>query len=121
MPAGKYNFVIEQGTDLNIPIVVKNNDGSSFSLDGYSAAMQMRTLDLSTEIDELTTANSRITIESFTYAGSTYWRIILLFPNADTSGYTFDTCVYDLEITSPADLVTRLIEGTITLSPEVTV
>jgi len=120
MPAGKFNFVIEQGTDLNIPVVMKNDDKSPFDLDGYTARMKIKSAIGGTTLDDLTTANTRIVIESFTYLGLTYWRIILKFPSSVTTPFTFDTGVYDLELVSPASVVTRLIEGTVTLSKEVT-
>lgn len=120
MAAGLYNFIIEQGADMDLPIVVKNDDGSPYSLSGYTARMQMRKYkNDTTTVDSLTTENSRITIASFVDT-LTYWRITLNFPNATTAAYDFGTVFYDLEIIDSADLVTRIMEGKITLSTEVT-
>ena len=121
MGAGKYNFIIEQGADLNRVLNPKASDGSPIDLTDYSARMKMReTVDNATVIDDLTTANGRITLQDYTQDSQTFWRLILHFPNATTSAYTFKTCVYDLEIIDGSDIVTRMLEGVITLSKEVT-
>jgi hypothetical protein len=121
MPAGNYNITIEQGSDLNIPIIMRESDGSPIDLTDYTAHMQIRSAPGGTIYDELTTANSRITIEDFSYLGTTHWRIILHFPNATSSAYSFTNGVYDLEIEDDSSVITRLIEGKVTISPEVTV
>jgi len=121
MPAGKFNFIIEQGVDLSIPMLIKNDDGTSFNLDNYTARMQIRpALDSSVKIDSLTTENGRILIENVDINGTFYWRIKLLFSNVVTTSYRFLRAVYDLEIISINGIVMRLIEGEITNSKEVT-
>lgn len=117
MAAGIYNFTIDQGSDLTLPIEIKNDDDSVFDLTDYTARMQIRQYVNSTSTeDELTTANGRITISQ----PSTYYVISLIFPNATTEAYTFNTAVYDLEIIDSSSTVTRILQGKITLSKEVT-
>jgi hypothetical protein len=62
---------------------------------------------------ELTTANSRI---SLTNAGV----ITLSLTATETAALAAGRYVYDLEMVSSGGLVTRLLEGVATVSPEVT-
>lgn len=82
---------------------------------GFTARMQIRekwhSLDF---IEELTTENGGIvlTVEDASIE-------ITLLP-AVTALYTFRQAVYDIEMIDPNGSITRIIEGTITLSKEVT-
>ena len=40
--AGKYDFTIEQGSNLSFEVQYKNQDGSIFDFTGYSAKLQVR-------------------------------------------------------------------------------
>jgi len=62
----------------------------------------------------LTDGNGRITI------GGANGEIDLFIDDADTEALTIESGFYDLEIESPAGIVTRLVEGTFQLSTEVT-
>jgi glycosyltransferase involved in cell wall biosynthesis len=42
MPAGKYTFIIEQGTTHEFTIVKKDSNGDAVDLTGYTARMQIR-------------------------------------------------------------------------------
>ena len=102
---------IDQGTDTQIAVSVRDSTGQA--VDMASARMQLRpTIESEIISDELTTENGRITIE----AGS----LALVFPNAVTTAMNAGTYAYDLEIVSSQDMVTRVMEGTITIRPEVT-
>ena len=84
-------------------------------LTGYDARMQIREKRTSsTFIEELTVGNGGITL------GGALGTIALLIDDATTAGYTFKTAVYDLEIISAGSIVTRLLQGTVTLSTEAT-
>lgn len=111
--AKKVVFSIDQGTDTQIDVSVRNRDGQV--VDMASARMQLRPKIESTTIsDELTTENDRIIIDAS--AGT----LSLIFPNATTTGMAAGTYAYDLEVIDSQDMVTRVIEGTITIRPEVT-
>jgi hypothetical protein len=119
MAAGTYNFVdenrIEQGVDSTRQFIWKDSDGNPVNLTGYTARMQLRkSVSDANVLLELSTSNSGISI-----TGST-GTISLYFKKADTTGVTWVEGVYDLELTSPGGLTTRLIEGTFVLSKEVT-
>lgn len=113
--AANVTLVFEQGTDFVHVIGLKNSDGTIFVLTGYSARMQIReTISSVNPVLELTTANGRISINGS--AG----QLTLSVTNADTSAFTWRSGVYDLEIISGSNVVTRIMQGNATVSLEVT-
>jgi len=114
MPAGIYNFAAEQGATLQRVITYTDPDEVVINLTSYTALMQVRTTAASgTVILELSTA-AGITINGA--AGT----LTLLVDATTMSGLTPASYVYDLEITSPGSIVTRLIEGKFVVKAEVT-
>ena len=110
MSAGTYNFTIEQGTTFSRVLTLQENS-SAMNLTGYSVASQMRsTHDSSTVVATFT--------GSVTNASS--GQITLSLTNSQTSAIEEAIYVYDVEITSGAGAVTRILEGNITVTPEVT-
>ncbi len=115
MPAATYNFKIEQGTTLLKPVVWKDSNGAPVNLTGYTAKMQIRASAYSDEVLlELSTTNGRITLDAV--AG----KVTLIFSPTITSAINWRRGKYDLELTAANGTVTRLIEGEITVSQEVT-
>ena len=112
MAAGKYSFVIEQGTDFE-----RQFDVSEVfpTLVGYTARAQAReTIDSASAIFNLSSPSSGLTIDTSN-------RIITMTINAATTAtYTFSTALWDLEVVSGSSVVTRILEGTVTNSLEVT-
>lgn len=85
------------------------------SLAGYTARMQIREkLDSATVIDELTTENSGITIDTVNHG------IVVNISATDTAAYTFSSAVYSLEMVSATGVVTTIAVGTLTLIKEIT-
>lgn len=110
-----YNFCIPQGTDLTVPFVLTDSTETPIDLQGYTAAMQLRVqINAAQAVDTLTTENGRITITPDT------GQITCTFPHEQTETYPAKTLVYDLEITSPADEITRVVQGKVVVNPEVT-
>lgn len=121
MAAGTLDIVIEQGAtfqkkltwadDINFPA-----SGNPIDITGYTARMHLREEKDSPDppIIALTDSNGRITI------GGANGEIDLFIDDADTEALTIESGFYDLEVESPAGIVTRLIEGTFLLSTEVT-
>ena len=110
MSAGTYNFTIEQGTTFSRVLTLQENS-SAMNLTGYSVASQMRsTHDSSTVVATFS--------GSVTNASS--GQITLSLTNSQTSAIDEAIYVYDVEITSGAGAVTRILEGNITVTPEVT-
>lgn len=115
MSAATYDFDLEQGSTLLKPIVWKDSSGTPVNLTGYSARMQVRQSVASPDVLlELSTANNKIQITPLTGT------ITLVFDATTTAGITWKRGKYDLELTSSSGAVTRLIEGQITVSQEIT-
>lgn len=112
MAAAKLNLTIEQGTTFSKRLTWRDKSKRLVPLVGYTARMQIRASVSATEVIlELSTANGRITLGA---AGT----IDLNLTPAETSA--LKAGVYDLELTDVAGRVTRLIEGKVNVSPEVT-
>ena len=82
-------------------------------LEGFSVRMQLRRFVTASDvIDELSTENGRVTLGGGGFS--------LSFPNAVTEKFPSGYLVYDIELVSPDDLVTRIVEGKIRVTAEVT-
>jgi hypothetical protein len=105
----KANIVIDQGTDFSTSINVTNDDGDIVDLTGYTAAAQMR--------KHYTSSNSH----NFTTSISAEQGIVTISMTANTTAaITAGRYVYDCELTSSSNAVTRLVEGIVTVTPQVT-
>lgn len=112
MPAAKLNLTVEQGTSFTKRLTWRDKNKRPVSLVGYSARMHIRPSVTSAEIIlELSTFNGRIVL------GSSGIIDLILMP-AETSA--LKAGVYDLELTDSTGRVTRLVEGKVNVSPEVT-
>ncbi len=117
MASNTYSFEMNQGSDYTIPIRLQDSTGTAINLTGYSARMQVRrTAGACAVIDELSSegAEARITIEA---EGG---RLSLRFPHSVTETYPAASLVYDVEITAPSGDITRILQGSISISAEVT-
>ncbi len=118
MAAGKLDLTIEQGATFRHALVVKQGTGTSApvaNLTGYTARMQIRTeVESSQVLIALTTENGRITITPLD------GRIDLTISATDTAALNFESGVHDVEIVSGGGEVTRLVQGKVKLSKEVT-
>ena len=119
MPAGKLNLYIEKGATWHHTLYWQIGEPPvAVDLDGFTARMKIRVPGPNgggTEIVELTTENDRIALETDAEAG----RIDLHIDADDTTPLLGTTGVYDLELVNGEE-VTRLVEGSVTLSPEAT-
>ena len=115
MPASTYNFTIEQGATFSITFGYRAANGTPINLSGYSARMHARQpLESSRTLINATTVNGLLTIAAVDVT------VTLSLSAAQTAALNFEKARYDLEIESVGGVVTRLVEGTITLSKEVT-
>jgi len=110
MSAGTYNFTIEQGTTFSRVLTLQENS-SAMNLTGYSVASQMRSTHDSSSI--VATFSGSVT-------NASSGQLTLSLTNSQTSAIEEAIYVYDVEITSGAGAVTRILEGNITVTPEVT-
>lgn len=128
MAAGKYNFVIEQGSTLDFEIAYTDSGSNMIDLTDYTGRMQIK--------DKIGGSTTYITLSSslspdgtgLNFSGSNSANdpisgTIGVFISANSSSaLDFNKAVYDLEIVSGSDfpVVTRLLQGTVTLDKEVT-
>ena len=114
MQPGSLDFLMPKGSTFSRTLTWKVS-GSPVNLTNYTARMQARTSHVSgTVVLDLTTANSKITL------GGAAGTITLSLSATDTAAITAQSLSYDLELVSAGGVVTRLVEGQIVLTPEVT-
>ena len=110
MSAGIYNFTLNQGATFTRQMTVKENN-LPLNLTGYTAAMQLRsTYDSPTVALSMTAA----------VVNATQGILSISATATATAALEEGIYVYDLEITTSAGVVTRLLQGQVTVSPEVT-
>jgi hypothetical protein len=115
MPAVTYDFEIEQGTTVTKPFVWKDSLGAAVDLTGYVARMQVRSSVTSTDVLlDATTENGKIVISA------AEGKFTLTLSATETAAIAWKKGKYDIELASPTGVVTRLVQGSITVSQEVT-
>ncbi len=115
MPAGLADFLIEQGATFQREIFYKDSLGNPVNMTGYAARMQARRNKSSpTVLLDATIGNSRLAINPL------LGKITINLPASLTATFTWSRGVYDIELESPTGFVTRLLEGEISVSREVT-
>jgi hypothetical protein len=123
MIAGNYNILCQQGSSFGRVIALEQprtpteadpSEYEPYVLTDHTARMQVRrTIESTTPLITLTTENGRISINGAS-------GLINLSISAEDTAAITSSGVYDLEIISSGGLVSRVIQGTFTLSPEVT-
>lgn len=121
MAAGKYNFTIEQGTTVDFEIAYKDSNDDPIDLTQYTGRMQLKDKP-GGSTTYLTLSSSLADDGTGLNFGGTNGTIGIFISAVSSSALTFNKASYDLEIVSGSTypVVTRLLEGTITLSKEVT-
>jgi len=126
MPAGRYNFLIEQGATFQLELQYKDPSGNPINLSGYSGRLQIRQTVPSTVVLLCLSSSLRPDGTGINFSGSNgttppaSGSIGIFISAVSSSLLTFDQAVYDLEIENSGGFVTRLIEGGVQLSKEVT-
>ena len=105
----KYNIVAEQGATFNLNFRVET-DGVAWNLSTYTFAMQVRRSTSSS------TTLLNVTSATMTSAG----HVSVTVSAATMSDVPAGRWVYDIELTSSGDEVTRILEGRFIVSPQVT-
>jgi hypothetical protein len=108
--AGYAELTLEQGANFTTTVTVNGSDGSPTNLTSYTAAAQLRKSYYSTTANNFTVTVSNAANGELTMAMSA----------ANTANLTPGRYVYDLLITSPTSIKTRVVEGIVTLLPSVT-
>ena len=116
MTAKKLDITLEQGATFVMNITWQNSDGTPVNLTGYTAKMQVRyKYSDAAALATFTTSDSTITLGGALGTIAVSGMAALPGLTEQKSG------VYDLELTETAtSKVTRLLQGAVTLSPEVT-
>lgn len=104
----KANLVIDQGTNFSVDLDLTDDNGDVINLDGYSANSQLRKWYTSTNSTAFSTS---INADS--------GQITLTLTANQTGSLTAGRYVYDVELNS-AGVVSRIIEGIVTVTPQVT-
>ena len=125
MASGKYSFVIEQGATIDFEVQYKDSSNAPVNLAGYQARMQIRSdyggsliANLSSSLDSDGTGLNLSGSNGITPVAS--GSIGIFISAASSSNFNFNEARYDLEIVS-GSIVTRLLEGKVRLSKNVTV
>ena len=105
------NLQIDQGSTFSKQITVYQTDGTTIqNLTGYTIASQVRKNYTSTNFVTINATNN----------DPTNGVIVMSLTATATAALKAGRYVYDLQITAADSTVTRIIEGVITLRPEVT-
>ena len=111
MAAGKYDIVIDQGSDFAIEVQIQQNS-ANVNLSTHSARAQLRP----TPTSSTKTADFTCSI-----VNASQGRIKMSLGNSVTANISNGKYYYDLELVNSSDSsVTRLIEGVARVTPEVT-
>lgn len=105
----KANIVIDQGADFSTSINVTDDNGDPVDLTSYTGAAQMR--------KHYTSSNSTSFVVTTNGSG-----VVSLTMNAATTNTLVPgRYVYDCELTdTSSNTVSRLVEGIVTVTPQVT-
>ena len=108
--AGFAELTLEQGASYSTTVTVNGSNGSPTNLTNYTVAAQLRKSYYSSTATDFTVSISDA-------AGG---EITMALSSANTANLTPGRYVYDLLITSPTSVKTRVVEGIATILPSVT-
>lgn len=105
----KANIVVDQGSSFSTTINLTDTDDTVIDLTGYTGAAQMR--------KHYTSSNSvPFTVTLVAGEGTVS---LSLTANA-TANVVAGRYVYDVELTDPNGVISRIVEGIVTVTPNVT-
>ncbi len=108
--AARADIIIDQGTTFETVVTVTNDDGDVVDLTNYEAASQIRKHHTSSSV----AATFVIT------NGGTNGQLTLTLAWSATASLEAGRYVYDVEVTTAAGVVSRVVEGIVTVNPQVT-
>jgi len=106
--ATKVNLVVDQGTTFSTSVTFNSESGTPVDFSNYSGEAQIR--------KHYTSSNSVSFSVSLTNTGI----VTLALTANQTSNLVAGRYVYDLEVTDSGNVISRLIEGIVTVTPNVT-
>jgi hypothetical protein len=108
--ATKANLVIDQGTTFSVDLDLTDDNGDALGLDGFTANAQLRKW--------YTSSNSTAFATSINTSSG---QISLSLTANQTGLLTAGRYVYDVELTqSSTNAISRVVEGIVTVTPQVT-
>ena len=110
MAAGYQELFVEQGAYYSTSITLDESNGDAFDLTGYDVKSQMRKSYYSSTAYDFTA----------TVTGVANGEITISMTAANTANISAGRYLYDLVITSPASVKTRVVEGIVVVMPGVT-
>ena len=113
--AAVHNITIEQGATYRLSAVWKDAGGTPINLTGYTARMMVRRkYSDPAPLLTFTTENGAIVL------GGALGTVEVTGLATLTDDLPVKPCVWDIELISPTGFVKRLLEGSATVTPEVT-
>lgn len=108
-----YNLLIDQGSDFRIRFPVLDSANAPVDVTDWQVNAQVRSLAASPEV-----------LYAWADAGGEGMtdgtHVVLTVPAVDSADWAWTHGVYDVEIISPDDTVTRLVGGHVFVTPEIT-
>ena len=108
--AARADIIIDQGTTFSTVVTVTEDTGGVVNLTGYTANAMIRKHHTSSS------ATKAFTISN----GETNGQLTLTLNAANTAAITEGRYVYDVKVTSGTSVVSRVVEGLVTVNPSVT-
>jgi len=104
------NLFVDAGANYSNIITVAASNGQALDLTGYTVASQMR--------------KSYQSSTAYNFTASIYnaatGKVRLQLSDTQSSAIPAGRWLYDVEITSPSGTKTRVVEGIVTVSPQIT-
>ena len=107
--SAKVNITVDQGADFIYNVNLIDSGGNNVDLTGFTGKAQLRTSYTSPNYTTMYAAT-----------GNTDGMVFLSMNSATTANLTSSRYVYDLELISTDNIVSRIMEGVITVNPNVT-
>jgi hypothetical protein len=118
MAAGTYNTTIDKGSTFSLTVTYKDASDTVVNLTGWTARMQIRETPASASTLLTSTGGSpTITITNTNFATGV---ILITISATNTATLTVPVAYYDIEVESAAGVVRRIMQGRLSISPEVT-
>lgn len=102
------NIVIDQGTTFTLDVTIANDDGTAKDLSNYTVGAQLRKSYYTNTYTAFTTA--KVDLEG---------KVTISLIATETSALKAGRYVYDIEIDGNSETL-RILEGIVTVTPEVT-
>jgi len=104
------NLTVDQGSTFNVTVDITDADGNVLNLTGYTVAGHIRK-----NFD-----SSTFTAFTGSVSNALLGQITLALTSTQTNALVAGRYVYDVEITSAASAITRVLEGQLEVTPGVT-